>query len=67
MFVTIEKLTDVRTQAWSVNAQPATLNERAASTNRLGDLGLDEVDVIDNESFLEEFRQEHREDVQIPR
>jgi hypothetical protein len=59
MFETIEELTDLCTKAWSVDAEPALLNELALSTYRLGDLGLDEVEALSDEGFLEDLFQGH--------
>lgn len=59
MFTTAEELADLCTEAWQRDARAALLVSFAQSDYRLGDLGLNEADELQDWGFLEELFQGH--------
>lgn len=59
MFTSPDELMDLCTKVWSSSIDPITLSELANSEYRLGDLGLDETEQLQDYGFIEELFQGH--------
>jgi hypothetical protein len=58
-FESANELMEFCQQAWREDAEPLLLAELAKSTYELGDFGIDECEVMDDEGFLTELFQGH--------